>query len=113
MTSALQTARYQYQPKLPPVFGGGLNIRAKPEAAQTPQGCVKDRDALGALFKHTYGRPVVTFEPGERNAALAKPLVVGVILSGGQAPGGHNVIAGLFDGLRKGNVASRLIGFRG
>ncbi|MDR0639712.1 MAG: diphosphate--fructose-6-phosphate 1-phosphotransferase [Spirochaetaceae bacterium] len=112
MTSALQTARYQYQPKLPPVFGGGLNIRAKSgEAVQTL--CIADRDMLKALFKHTYGKPTVTFEPGEYNAALAKPLVVGVILSGGQAPGGHNVIAGLFDGLHKGNAASRLIGFKG
>ncbi|MDR1469027.1 MAG: diphosphate--fructose-6-phosphate 1-phosphotransferase [Spirochaetaceae bacterium] len=115
MTSVLQTARYQYQPKLPPVFGNGLNIRVKPgtEAAQSTTVCVADRDALGALFKHTYGKPPVTFEPGEYNAALAKPLVAGVILSGGQAPGGHNVIAGLFDGLKKGNAASRLIGFRG
>jgi pyrophosphate--fructose-6-phosphate 1-phosphotransferase len=110
MQSALQTARYQYQPKLPPALTAGLNIRVRQgEAAEA----VADRDALRALFKHTYGKPAVTFEPGDRNASLSKPLAVGVILSGGQAPGGHNVIAGLFDGLKKGNAASKLIGFKG
>jgi pyrophosphate--fructose-6-phosphate 1-phosphotransferase len=110
MSSVLQTARYQYQPKLPPVLAGGLNIRVR---QGEPTEAVADRDALRALFKRTYGKPAVVFESGERNAALERPLTVGVILSGGQAPGGHNVIAGLFDGLKKGNAASRLLGFRG
>jgi pyrophosphate--fructose-6-phosphate 1-phosphotransferase len=110
MASVLQAARYQYRPKLPPVLAGGLNISIRQGEATE---AVADREALKALFKHTYGKPAVAFEPGGYNAALAKPLVVGVILSGGQAPGGHNVIAGLFDGLKMGNAASRLIGFKG
>jgi pyrophosphate--fructose-6-phosphate 1-phosphotransferase len=110
MLSVLQVARYQYRPKLPPALAGGLNISIREGAATEAHA---DREALRALFKHTYGKPLVTFEPGAYNAALSKPLVVGVILSGGQAPGGHNVIAGLFDGLKKGNAESRLIGFKG
>jgi pyrophosphate--fructose-6-phosphate 1-phosphotransferase len=109
MPSALQTARYQYKPKLPPVLRAGLDIRVV-------TGGAKDHaagDALQALFKNTYGKPVVTFEAGGDAAALSGPLTVGVILSGGQAPGGHNVIAGLFDGLKRGNAASRLLGFKG
>jgi pyrophosphate--fructose-6-phosphate 1-phosphotransferase len=110
MLSELQTARYQYRPKLPPALAGGLSISIRQGGATE---AAADRAALQELFKHTYGKPAVAFEPGDYNAALAKPLVVGVILSGGQAPGGHNVIAGLFDGLKQGNAASRLIGFKG
>ncbi|MDR1231697.1 MAG: diphosphate--fructose-6-phosphate 1-phosphotransferase [Spirochaetaceae bacterium] len=110
MLSVLQAARYQYQPKLPPALAGGLNISIR---QGEPTEAAADRDALRGLFKHTYGKPAVIFEPGVYNAALSKPLVAGVILSGGQAPGGHNVIAGLFDGVKKGNAGSRLIGFKG
>jgi pyrophosphate--fructose-6-phosphate 1-phosphotransferase len=110
MPSLLQTTRYQYRPKLPPALAGGLNISVGQGA---PTEAVSDRDALKALFKHTYGKAVVTFAPGKGADMLSRPVTVGVILSGGQAPGGHNVIAGLFDGLQKGNAASRLLGFKG
>jgi pyrophosphate--fructose-6-phosphate 1-phosphotransferase len=73
---------------------------------------VSDHEELCALFKHSYGKPPVRFVKG-RNEKAGGVLNVGVILSGGQAPGGHNVIAGLFDGLKKGNPASKLYGFLG
>jgi pyrophosphate--fructose-6-phosphate 1-phosphotransferase len=73
---------------------------------------VSDHEELSALFKHSYGKPLVRFVKG-RNEKTGRLLNVGVILSGGQAPGGHNVIAGLFDGLKKGNPVSKLYGFLG
>ena len=112
MISPLQTARYQYRPKLPPVLAAGLNIQiTRGEAGEA----ATDRGVLKTLFPNTYGKPVVRFEEacGANPAVLSKQLTVGVILSGGQAPGGHNVIAGLFDGLKRGNPASRLLGFKG
>ena len=115
--SPLQKARYAYQPKLPPVLKSGiagLGIEKSP-AALPPEG---DRERLKALFPSTYGKERVTFvaQAGGKAAKIEGPgreLRVGVILSGGPAPGGHNVVAGLFDGLKAGNAASRLIGFRG
>lgn len=108
--SALQRQRYGYIPKLPPV------LRGKPEeiglSMGTPTESVADSEALRALFPRNYGKPVARFVTGE-SAGKRKRLIVGVILSGGQAPGGHNVIAGLFDGLKAGNPESRLIGFKG
>ena len=102
--SALQIARAAYQPKLPAVLKGNVttvNGAATESAA--------DHDAIQALFPNTYGMPVVTFaEGGKQDHA---PLNVGVILSGGQAPGGHNVISGIFDGIKRLNPASRLYGF--
>jgi pyrophosphate--fructose-6-phosphate 1-phosphotransferase len=73
---------------------------------------VADREELGKIFQHTYGAPIATCTQGD-NPKAAEKRIVGVILSGGQAPGGHNVIAGLFDALKKGNPESRLIGFLG
>lgn len=108
--SRLQKARAAYQPKLPAVFAkNGMTVAAKNGA---PTQSVADQDAIKELFANTYGLPVVNFEAG---AGLSgKPAVkVGVILSGGQAPGGHNVIAGLYDGLKAVNAKNELFGFLG
>ena len=108
--SVLQNVRYGYEPKLP----GKLRLDLASIAVElgNPTEAVADREALKELFKHTYGKPVATFNRGT-NDKIKRQLKVGVILSGGQAPGGHNVIAGLFDSLKKGNEASVLYGFRG
>jgi len=108
--SPLQEARYQYSPKLPATLAGAAD-RIAVEFGK-PTEAMADMDALKAIFPKTYGKPVATFKTGS-NPAMGKRLTVGVILSGGQAPGGHNVIAGLFDGLKRGNPESRLIGFKG
>ncbi|GHV20713.1 pyrophosphate--fructose 6-phosphate 1-phosphotransferase [Spirochaetia bacterium] len=108
--SKLQKARYAYKPKLPVILQGNLNEIDVKEGEATES--FADHDELKSLFKHTYGKPIATFVKG-KNDKTGAPLNVGVILSGGQAPGGHNVIAGLFDGLKKGNPASRLFGFKG
>jgi len=104
--SPLQKARAAYAPKLPPALAKGANARAvegKPTAA------AGDVEKIRALFPENFGSPMVTFEaaPGKAQAAFN----VGVILSGGQAPGGHNVIAGLFDGLKSLNKDCKLYGF--
>ncbi|MDR2482067.1 MAG: diphosphate--fructose-6-phosphate 1-phosphotransferase [Treponema sp.] len=109
--SALQKARYAYKPKLPASLAGNideiaLELRAPTESAG-------NQEALRNLFKHSYGKPIAAFTRGGKNAALRRRLTVGVILSGGQAPGGHNVIAGLYDGLKQGNSGSVLYGFLG
>ena len=108
--SALQKARFQYQPKLPEAVKGNVaDIVVKLGA---PTESVADQAALKALLKGTYGMPVASFEEGN-NAKANDKINVGVILSGGQAPGGHNVIAGLFDGIKAGNKDSKLYGFLG
>jgi len=107
--SALQTARKAYQPKLPPVLRKGPGAVELKFGAATES--VADQAAVKALFPNTYGQPVAEFVAGA--STLAGPLTVGVVLSGGQAPGGHNVIAGIFDGLKAINVASRVVGFLG
>ena len=108
--SPLQTARYGYTPKLPKV------LTLKPETIAIEYGkptkSVDDKKELSELFKNTYGKPEATFVKG-KNASVKNEIRVGVILSGGQAPGGHNVIAGLFDGIKKGNPKSKLYGFLG
>jgi len=112
--SALQKARYGYRPKLPASLSRPIAEIAV-EAGEPTQ-AVADCDELRKIFRHTYGKPLVTFtdgkggsgRPGKFNLGELK---VGVILSGGQAPGGHNVIAGLYDGLKNGNPASVLYGF--
>jgi pyrophosphate--fructose-6-phosphate 1-phosphotransferase len=108
--SNLQRARYTYSPKLPAILREELeNITLKRgELAEA----ISDQGDLKLFFRNTYGKPVANFEKGE-NLHVGKKLNVGVILSGGQAPGGHNVIAGLFDGLKKGNAESQLLGFLG
>jgi pyrophosphate--fructose-6-phosphate 1-phosphotransferase len=108
--SALQKVRYTYKPKLPSILQGdidGVALHLGP-----PTGSLSDKESLEELFKHSYGKPLVTFGPGT-NEFIRREIKAGVILSGGQAPGGHNVIAGLYDGLKKGNPASRLYGFLG
>ena len=88
--SALQIARAAYQPKLPKALKGAVKVE---EGAPTQS--VADQEAIKELFPNTYGTPMLKFVPAEKMES--KPINVGVILSGGQAPGGHNVISGLFD----------------
>jgi pyrophosphate--fructose-6-phosphate 1-phosphotransferase len=109
--SNLQKSRYQYKPKLPAVLADGISNLTVELGA--PTSSISDGEELQKIFKYSFGKPIATFVKGGGVATGTKPLTVGVILSGGQAPGGHNVIAGLFDGLKKGNAASRLIGFKG
>ncbi len=107
MISPLQKARLQYKPKLPVALRNGISAVKTVEGAPTQS--VADQDKINALFPATYGSPQIVFESGEAKAG--KAINVGVILSGGQAPGGHNVIAGLFDGLKSINKDSKLYGF--
>ena len=108
--SPLQIARYHYSPKLPGMLRNGIaEICVKNgEATQS----VADQEKIAALFPNTYGKNEITFQKGE-NTSAAKKQVVGVILSGGQAPGGHNVICGLYDALKATNPENVLIGFKG
>ena len=103
--SALQTARAAYRPKLPVVLTGAVKV-----VEGEPTQSVADQEAIRQLFPNTYGLPELRFEKNP-SPLPGKPLNVGVILSGGQAPGGHNVISGLFDGIKKINKNSRLYGF--
>ena len=104
--SPLQKARAAYAPKLPAALANGAAVTVNEGGATT---AVADVEKVSALFKSTFGSPVLTFAPG--NGTQSKAINVGVILSGGQAPGGHNVIAGLYDGLKSLNKANRLFGF--
>ena len=108
--SALQTARQSYQPKMPAALTANLRL-VEGEATQS----VADQKEIQQLFPNTYGMPVITMEKcrccGKKKALPA--IAVGVILSGGQAPGGHNVISGIFDGLKRLNPENRLYGFLG
>jgi diphosphate-dependent phosphofructokinase len=103
--SALQIARAAYQPKLPKALRGGLKA-----VEGAPTQSVADQEEVKELFPNTYGMPSIRFEATE-DKAWNKSINAGVILSGGQAPGGHNVIAGLFDGLKKLNSQNKLYGF--
>ncbi len=103
--SALQKARATYQPKLPIVLTAPVKV-VEGHATES----VADQDAIRQLFPNTYGLPEIHFEKNP-SPAPGKPLNVGVILSGGQAPGGHNVISGIFDGIKKIHRDSRLFGF--
>ena len=102
--SALQIARSAYQPKLPKALQGAVKIK-EGKATQS----VGDQEEIKKLFPNTYGMPIVEFEPATE--ANTKKMNVGIILSGGQAPGGHNVITGLFDQIKKLNPENRLYGF--
>ena len=108
--SPLQKARYEYTPKLPGMLRNGISEICVKEGAETAS--VADQDKIKALFPNTYGKREITFEKGQ-NTAAAKKQVVGVILSGGQAPGGHNVITGLYDALKATNKDNELLGFKG
>ncbi|MCI6295403.1 MAG: diphosphate--fructose-6-phosphate 1-phosphotransferase [Bacteroidales bacterium] len=103
--SALQIARAAYQPKLPAGLRGNVSIK---EGAPTES--VGDQEDIKKLFPNTYGMPLVEFVPTNEKKEYA-PMNIGIILSGGQAPGGHNVICGLYDELKKQNAANKLYGF--
>ncbi|OQY39383.1 MAG: diphosphate--fructose-6-phosphate 1-phosphotransferase [Spirochaetaceae bacterium 4572_7] len=108
--SPLQKLRYEYQPKLPNALKGDVNNIAVELGAPTES--IADQAELKDLFANTYGLPVAKFIEGINKNAGAK-INVGVILSGGQAPGGHNVIAGIYDGVKNGNKDSKVFGFQG
>ena len=105
MKSALQIARAAYQPKLPVALRGALKA-----VEGAPTQSVADQEEVKKLFPNTYGMPMIKFETVEGQMQTAA-MNVGVILSGGQAPGGHNVISGLFDGIKKLNPENKLYGF--
>ena len=108
--SPLQKARYEYSPKLPGMLRNGIAEIAVKEGEKTTSAA--DQEKIAELFPNTYGEPEVTFEKGQ-NTSASKKQVVGVILSGGQAPGGHNVVSGLYDALKATNKENVLIGFKG
>lgn len=108
--SLLQLARYQYKPKLPAIFETDIHTIVAHKGAATES--AQDQQALQKLFPHTYGLPQIEFRHSAQDIEFA-PINIAVILSGGQAPGGHNVICGLFDALKAANSDSRLIGFKG
>ena len=109
--SELQIERRKFKPVLPDVLKAGpAFVKAK---KGKPTKSVADQAKVKNIFKHTYGLPEVTFVKGENSSVKKKAVKVAVVLSGGQAPGGHNVIAGLFDGLKKANKDNVLIGYLG
>lgn len=108
--SPLQVERLKYQPKLPSSLSEGINKLAINEGSATES--VANQAEIKELFKNTYGKPTVTFKTSSDSKSLEQRNV-GVILSGGQAPGGHNVIAGLYDALKQANPSNKLYGFLG
>ena len=108
--SPMQIARYQYNPKLPGMLRNGISEICVNNGGATES--VADQDKIKALFPNTYGKNEITFQKGQ-NTSVAKKQVVGVILSGGQAPGGHNVICGLYDALKATDKDNVLYGFKG
>ena len=108
--SPMQVARYQYQPKLPGMLRNGIAEISVRDGGATQS--VADQEKIASLFPNTYGKNEIIFEKG-RNTAPAKKQVVGVILSGGQAPGGHNVVCGLYDALKALSPENVLYGFKG
>ena len=108
--SPLQIERLKYQPKLPASLANGINHLISQEGSATQS--VANQEEIKALFKNTYGKPTVTFQTSTESVA-SEVRNVGVILSGGQAPGGHNVIAGLYDALKQANSKNNLYGFLG
>ena len=108
--SSLQLARYQYQPKLPGMLRNGISEICVKNGDPTQS--VDDQEKIKSLFPNTYGKNEIIFQKGI-NTSEAKKQVVGVILSGGQAPGGHNVICGLYDALKATDKDNVLYGFKG
>ena len=102
--SLLQRERAAYQPKLPKGLQGAVKVKEG-----EPTQSVGDQEEIKKMFPNTYGMPLIEFVPGEAN--VDRKMNVGVILSGGQAPGGHNVICGIFDAVKKINPANKLYGF--
>jgi len=107
--SSLQKARYQYVPKLPEMLRSGIADICVNEGEETKSAA--DCEKIKALFPNTYGKKEIVFQKGQ-NTSQSKKQVVGVILSGGQAPGGHNVICGLYDALKSTNPENVLYGFK-
>ena len=105
----LQKFRYQYIPKLPGMLRNGIAEICVKEGVETQS--VADQEKIKALFPNTYGKKEITFEKGT-NTSVAKKQVVGVILSGGQAPGGHNVVCGLYDAIKQAGKENQLLGFK-
>ncbi len=109
--SPLQESRLNYKPTLPKV------LTLKPSKigfkSGKPTRSISDQEAIWKLFPMTYGQPEVVFGPGKASASVQKPIKVALVLSGGQAPGGHNVVAGLYDGLKKLNKKNTLTGYLG
>lgn len=108
--SPLQVERLKYQPKLPASLANGINSLELTEGNATES--ARDQEQIKELFKNTYGKPLVTFKQSGANT-VSEQKNVGVILSGGQAPGGHNVISGLYDALKSANPENKLYGFLG
>ena len=108
--SPLQAARYQYNPKLPGMLRHGISEISVVSGGATES--VADQEKIKALFPNTYGKNEIVFRKGV-NTSGSKQLTVGVILSGGQAPGGHNVVCGLYDALKATNPENVLYGFKG
>ncbi len=106
--SPLQIARQSYKPKMPVALQGAVRLN---EGEKTES--VADHAEIKKLFPNTYGLPVITMEPTTGTNSVEEPFNVGVILSGGQAPGGHNVISGIYDGLKALNPDNKLYGFLG
>ncbi|MDE5842432.1 MAG: diphosphate--fructose-6-phosphate 1-phosphotransferase [Muribaculaceae bacterium] len=104
--SALQRVRAEYQPKLPKALQGPVKLKVG-----NPTESVADQAEIKQLFPNTYGLPVVEFESNDKPERVEEPFNVGIILSGGQAPGGHNVVSGIFDGIKSLNKECRLYGF--
>ena len=107
--SVLQKFRAEYKAKLPPALRNGANVKA---VEGEPTSAVADEAKIKELFPKNFGKPKITFDSGE-GSKTNSPVNMGVILSGGQAPGGHNVIAGIFDGIKSLHPESRLFGFLG
>ncbi|MDE6632515.1 MAG: diphosphate--fructose-6-phosphate 1-phosphotransferase, partial [Muribaculaceae bacterium] len=104
--SPLQRVRAEYQPKLPKALQGAVKLEVG-----EPTQSVADQEEIKKLFPNTYGLPIVEFKQDENPERVEEPFNVGIILSGGQAPGGHNVVSGIFDALKKLNKECRLYGF--
>ena len=104
--SALQRVRAEYLPKLPKALQGDVKVKVGEKTKS-----VADQEEIQQLFPNTYGLPVVEFVRDDNPERVEEPFNVGIILSGGQAPGGHNVVSGIFDGIKRLNKESRLYGF--
>ena len=104
--SPLQRVRAEYQPKLPKALQGAVKLEVG-----APTESVADQEEIKKLFPNTYGLPIVEFKQDENPSRVEEPFNVGIILSGGQAPGGHNVVSGIFDALKNLNKECRLYGF--
>ncbi|WKC76691.1 diphosphate--fructose-6-phosphate 1-phosphotransferase [Borreliella valaisiana] len=110
-TSLFQQERQKYIPKLPDILKKDFKNISLVCGEKTE--AIQDRQALKEFFKNTYGLPIVSFTEGKSNLSFSKALNIGIILSGGPAPGGHNVISGVFDAIKKFNTNSKLFGFKG